>query len=255
MLEFILMPYNPPRQRNLYDPESEKPFKLSRTRLDRFIQCQRCFYLDRRLGVDRPSGFPFNLNSAVDALLKTEFDIFREQQKPHPRYMRAHGIDAVPFQHPALDEWRKNFKGVQHLHVSTNLLIYGAVDDVWQTASGELIVVDYKATSKNSAVSLGAEWQRVYKRQIEIYQWLIRRNGFDVSDIGYFIYCNADRSRNEFAEQLQFDVSVLPYEGSDAWIEDTIVAAHRCLQSDVLPPPAPGGCDYCSYYSARLVAR
>ena len=248
------MPYRPPRQRNLYDPESEKPFKLSRTRLDRFIECPCCFYLDRRLGVDRPPGFPFNLNSAVDALLKTEFDVHRKQRKPHPHYMRAHGIDAVPFQHPELDDWRNNFKGVQHLHEPTNLLIHGAVDDVWQAANGELIVVDYKATSKNGAVSLDAEWQRGYKRQLEIYQWLLRCNGFAVSDTGYFIYCNGDRRRKEFAEQLQFEVSVLPYSGSDAWIEEIILDAYHCLQSESAPQSRPDGCEYCAYHSARLVA-
>lgn len=248
------MPYRPPRQRNLYDPASDKPFKLSRTRLENFQRCPHCFYLDRRLGVDRPPGFPFNLNSAVDTLLKTEFDIYREQQKPHPSYMSAHGIDAVPYQHPELDVWRKNFTGVQHLHESTNLIIHGAIDDVWQATTGELIVVDYKATSKNSAVSLDAPWQRGYKRQIEIYQWLLRRNGFDVSNTGYFIYCNGDRSCDEFAEQLQFDVSVLPYTGSDDWIEDTLLGAHRCLRADS-PPPVSQGCDFCSYHAARLAAR
>ena len=62
------------RTRNIYDPHSDKPFKLSRSRLELFLNCPRCFYMDRRLGVDRPPGFPFNLNSAVDALLKKEFD-------------------------------------------------------------------------------------------------------------------------------------------------------------------------------------
>jgi RecB family exonuclease len=168
--------------------------------------------------------------------------------------MRAHGIDAVPFQHPELDDWRNNFKGVQHLHEPTNLLIHGAVDDVWKAQSGDLIVVDYKATSKNSAVSLDAEWQRGYKRQLEIYQWLLRRNGFEVSDTGYFIYCNGDRGRDEFAQQLQFEVSVLPYTGNDEWIEETIMAAHRCLQSESAPPAVSRGCDYCAYHSARLSA-
>ena len=251
------MPYRPPRQRNLYDPESEKPFKLSRSRLWRFIECPHCFYLDRRLGVDHPPGFPFNLNSAVDALLKTEFDIYRKERKPHPHYMHAHGIAAVPFQHPELDVWRNNFKGVQHLHKPTNLLIHGALDDVWEDQkNGKLIVVDYKATSKNSAVSLDAKWQDGYKRQLEIYQWLLRRNGFDVSDTGYFIYCNGDRGREEFAQQLHFKVSVLPYTGSDEWIEETIMDAHLCLQSQSAPPPAVSSrCDYCAYHSARLSAQ
>jgi hypothetical protein len=52
----------------LFDPRSDKPFALSRSKVELFIDCPRCFYLDRRLGIGRPPGFPFNLNSAVDAL-------------------------------------------------------------------------------------------------------------------------------------------------------------------------------------------
>ena len=72
------------RSRNLYNPEGEKPFKLSRSKVDNFVSCKRCFYIDRRLGVGQPPGFPFNINSAVDELLKNEFDQYRELGKPHP---------------------------------------------------------------------------------------------------------------------------------------------------------------------------
>jgi hypothetical protein len=61
-------------QAKLFDPGSDKPFPLSRSKVELYLNCPRCFYLDRRLGIGRPSGPPFNLNSAVDALLKREFD-------------------------------------------------------------------------------------------------------------------------------------------------------------------------------------
>ena len=60
--------YTPQRKRNMYDPENDQPFKLSRSKIDLFLSCPRCFYVDRRLGVGRPPGFPFNLNTAVDTL-------------------------------------------------------------------------------------------------------------------------------------------------------------------------------------------
>ena len=66
--------YKPRRTRNLYTPGQDKPFKLSRTKVEAFIKCECCFYLDRRLGIKEVSGFPFNINSAVDELLKREFD-------------------------------------------------------------------------------------------------------------------------------------------------------------------------------------
>ena len=69
--------YNSQRIKNLYESNGLVPFKLSRSKIDLFLDCPRCFYLDRKLGVGRPPGFPFSLNSAVDHLLKKEFDIHR----------------------------------------------------------------------------------------------------------------------------------------------------------------------------------
>ena len=112
------------------------------------MKCQLCFYLQYRLGIPPPSCPPFTLNLAVDELLKREFDICREKGEPHP-LMEDYGIDAVPWpdliEHP---DWRNNFKGIRHLHASTNLDVFGSVDDIWVNEQGELIVVDYKATSR-----------------------------------------------------------------------------------------------------------
>jgi len=116
--------YKPKRTRNLYDPKSRKPFKLSRSKIELFKECPRCFYIDRRLGVGRPPGFPFNLNSAVDTLLKKEFDIHRVKQTVHP-LMQAYKIEAVPFKHKDIDVWRENFVGVQHLHKPTKSINNG----------------------------------------------------------------------------------------------------------------------------------
>ena len=240
--------YNPNRTRNLFDPESREPFKLSRSKLDLFLECPRCFYLDRRLGVGRPPGFPFSLNSAVDTLLKKEFDIHRASGSQHP-LMKTYGLKAVPFAHEKIDEWRENFKGVQFLHELTNLIITGAVDDVWINPQQELIVVDYKSTSKEGEVNLDAEWQIGYKRQMEIYQWLLRHNGFKVSHTGYFVYVNGRTDLKAFDGKLEFKVKLIPYKGDDSWIEKTIFEAHECLLNNGIPP-ANKNCDYCSYTDA-----
>ncbi len=244
--------YSAQRAKNLYIPAARKPFKISRSKIDLFLNCPRCFYLDRRLGVGQPPGFPFNLNSAVDRLLKKEFDIHRAAGTAHP-LMRQYGVDAVPFVHPKMDEWRENFKGVQYLHEPTNLLITGAVDDVWINPAGELIVVDYKSTAKDSEVNLDADWQIGYKRQMEIYQWLLRRNGFTVSSTGYFVYCNGDTDKEAFDGRLEFRVTLLPYTGDDEWIESALARLKRCLDSDS-PPPSGKYCDYCAYRVAAARA-
>lgn len=240
--------YNPKRTRNLFDPRGEKPFTLSRSKIDLFIECPRCFYTDRRLGTDRPPGFPFSLNSAVDALLKKEFDIYREEQTTHP-IMIDNNIEAIPFKHQLLDDWRNFRKGIQVLHEQTNFLLTGAIDDVWLNPKDELMVVDYKATSKDGEVTLDEEWQDGYKRQMEFYQWLLRKSGFKVSSTGYFVYCNGDRSKDRFDNMLEFKINLIPYEGSDGWVERTIQDAHTCLIGDAIPKPG-NDCDYCNYTNA-----
>ena len=241
--------YNAQRTRGLYDPASDEPFRLSRSKIDMFLECQRCFYYDRRLGVGRPPGFPFALNSAVDTLLKKEFDIHRSKGTAHP-LMKEYGIDALPFSHPKMEEWRDSLRREITYHDSiTNFVITGGVDDVWVNPAGELIIVDYKATSKDGQVSLDAPWQIGYKRQMETYQWLFRKNAFKVSDTGYFVYCNGQTDRKAFDGKLEFDVVLIPYTGNDSWVEKTIKKAHECLQANTIPKAGPA-CDYCSYIEA-----
>ena len=102
------------RTRNIFDSKAKEPFKLSRSRLENFLRCKLCFYLDRRLGVDQPPGFPFTLNNAVDHLLKKEFDIHRVAKSAHP-LMEQYGVDAVPFEHPDLKKWREGVLWRSHL--------------------------------------------------------------------------------------------------------------------------------------------
>lgn len=245
--------YNAPRTRNLYQPNSDKPFALSRSKIDLYVECPRCFYLDRRLGVGRPPGYPFNLNSAVDALLKAEFDVHRGNDTQHP-LQEAYGIDARPVAHDELDAWRENFKGVRVLHEPTNFEVFGAIDDLWINPAGEFMVVDYKATSKRGSITeLNEKWHMGYKRQMEIYQWLLRNKGLTVSNTGYWVYANGMADKEAFDGKLEFEVTLIAYEGRDDWVEGVLKLAHACLESDDTPKPTKD-CDYCLYREAAATA-
>lgn len=232
--------------RRLFDPASSAPFSLSRSKVELFLECPRCFYLDRRLGIGRPPGFPFNLNSAVDALLKTEFDHYRRQGIAHPLMVEA-GIHAIPADHPELNVWRENFKGIRTVHKPSGFELFGAIDDLWRDLdSGELIVVDYKSTSKQSEVTLDAEWQNSYKRQMEFYQWLLRQRGEAVSKRGWFVYCNGRRDRPVFDARLEFIIKLIPYDGDDGWVAGTLEDIRKTLDA-AEPPSMDGGCEYCTF--------
>ncbi len=237
--------YTGRRIRNLYNPKSISSFRISRSKIDLYINCPRCFYLDARLGISQPPSYPFSLNSAVDKLLKKEFDIHRAKNQAHP-LMEKYRIDAVPYRNENLNMWRDPFKGIVYLHEETNLLITGGIDDVWINPFGELHIVDYKATAKAEEVNLDADWQIGYKRQMEIYQWLFHKNGFKVSNTGYFVYCNGDADREAFDGKLEFRVNILTYNGNHDWVDDVISDIKKCLTSDKIPKSS-AECDYCKY--------
>jgi len=236
-----------------YKPGQDEPFKVSRSKIELYTQCPRCFWLDVRLKITRPGSPPFQINKAIDQLYKKEFDAYREQGKPHP-IMKLHGLKAVPFKHKDMEVWRANFTGVSTLHKATNLHVFGAVDDIWVNEDDELIIVDYKATSKNAEVNLDALWQNMYKRQMEIYQWLFRQNGFKVSKTGYFVYTNARQDLDVFGDKLVFKTKLIPHEGDDSWIDGAIKKMKKVMDGDMpeVGTAAMGGpCEHCEYARKR----
>lgn len=234
-----------------YKPGQKTPHKISRSKIENFIQCERCFWLDQRLKIGRPSTPPFLINSAVDELLKREFDTYRLKGEQHP-WQIEFNVDAKPYAHKDLEKWRHTFTGIQALHEPTNFLVFGGVDDVWVTPSGELMIVDYKATAKAKEI-LDLEqsrWHDAYRRQMEVYQWLFRQNDFKVSDTGYFVYANGIASSDGFFNKVEFRTNVFPYGGSDKWIEPTLKKIKKVLEDDEMPKESPD-CEHCAYAKAR----
>ncbi len=225
-------------------------WKLSRSKIDFFFECPRCFYIDNKLGTKRP-GFPaFNLNIAVDELFKKEFDIHRKAGTAHP-IMKKYGIDAVPFKHKDMDTWRDPFVGIMHTEETTGLVVSGGVDDIWVKADGTLIIVDYKSTSKEGTIeSLGdSPWEMQYTRQLGVYRWLLEKNGFTVDQTGYLVYANADKNLDAFDDKLVFETTLVPVQTDTSWIEKTLHDIRECLERDTYPAPGEN-CEYCPYREA-----
>jgi len=232
--------------------------KISRSKLERFLECPRCFWLETKKNISRPPTFPFTINSSIDALLKKEFDEHRAAGTPHP-IITAAGIDAVPYAHPNIDTWRHNFTGIQFHHQPTDFLVFGAVDDVWVDKQGNLIVVDYKSTGSNQHHIYDE-----YARQLSVYQWLLRKNGFPVSSRGYFVFARVDKSAHFSVMEdepqngsdkerpagkhawLPFDIFVEGLEADDSWVEGELYNARRVYDLPTAPAANPK-CPFCSY--------
>jgi CRISPR/Cas system-associated exonuclease Cas4 (RecB family) len=225
-------------------------WRLSRSKIDFFIECPRCFYLDNKLGTKRPSFPSFNLNIAVDELFKKEFDIHRKGQTPHP-IMAKYQINAVPFAHAKMDVWRDAFSGIEYTEPETSLVVSGAVDDIWVDPDGKLIIVDYKSTSKDGSITelSDSPWDQQYKRQLGVYRWLLEQNGFTVATTGYLVYANASKDLDAFDDKLVFETTLVTVETDTDWILPTLHAIKNCLEDEALPPIGES-CEFCPYREA-----
>lgn len=241
--------YNPKRSAS-WNYGGDK-WKLSRSKIELFTNCQRCFYIDNKLGAKRPSMPAFLINTAVDTQLKNEFDAYRRDGKAHP-FQEEFKIEAIPAPHDKLNTWRENFEGVIYNDPETGMTISGAIDDLWiNPKTGEYIVVDYKATAKDQPkTQLDGAYDGAYRKQMEIYQWLLRKNGLKVSDTGYFVYCTGRANQDTFDKVIEFDVVLIPYTGDDSWVSGVIGKIKKCLDSNDMPPSGPD-CEYCMWFNAR----
>ena len=261
------------RESSIYGTEkSKQPFPISRSKLELYHSCPRCFWLDRVKGFGRPGMPGFLLNTLVDSLLKKEFDTHREKGAPHP-YMQKNNLGhMIPLKHPMIDGWRENFKGVRTS--KHGLVITGAVDDIWKSGEGnseEWYVVDYKSTATNSEITPELFLEDIYKggyvRQMAIYQWLLKELGHPVSTRGFFVYENgnnkADSLLNGESEKnprgiplkpaliIEIDLSkddvIIEGERIDLnWVENLIKDAKKCLDLQAVPD-AGEYCELCAY--------
>jgi len=211
--------------------------------------------MDVVMGLGRPSTPPYTLNSAVDSLLKNEFDLLRKNGQRH-ELMEKYAIECTPLSHPNLPQWRGEvtaYEGALAHDEASSLTINGLVDDLWQDKDSNMVIVDYKATSTTKEISLDDEYKQSYKRQMEVYQWIFRKLGFKVSNTGYFVFANALKNLPKFDGRLEFTMSIIPYTGNDNWVPLTLMEIRESIESSHIPEPA-NDCEYCSYKKMSALA-
>jgi hypothetical protein len=218
--------------------------QLSRSKLDLYLECRRCFHEDVVRRNPRPSGPSFTLNIAVDELFKREFDAYRARREPHPLFASV-GLDAVPLADPRMDAWRTNFTGVRWLDPESGWTLCGAIDDLWIDATGRVMVADYKATSKAGEITTASLYPG-YKRQMDVYQYLLAQQGLEVSDRAWFVYANGLKSEDGFHDVLRFRTRLVPYDGDRSWVLAAFRAAVSLVLSGEIPEPGPE-CAWCRY--------
>ncbi len=218
-----------------------KPIQLSPNSLNLYLECPHCFWLDKNLGIKRPPPYPYALNSAVDALLKEEFDAYRAKNLPHPM-LKENNIKAHLFSNQKLlNQWRNNFAGIRFFDPDLQATLFGAVDDVLEFDDGKIAPLDYKSTGSSAA--------NVYDRfqlQLDTYTFLMEKNGFGTPRKGYLAFYIVDKSKG-FIDRLPFRKEMIEIETNPSDIYEIFKDAVQILKQPT-PPEHSQDCQFGKWF-------
>jgi len=210
--------------------------KISRFALQLYLECPRCFWLDKKYGIKRPPPYPYTLNAAVDIFLKAEFDEARRQRKPHSIF-KQNEVKAIPFpDFNKIKEWRD--RGIRYFFPKLNALLYGKIDEVVMFEDESLSPIDFKTTG-----SLQVQIYKDYQQQMDIYGYLLEKNGYKINNKAYFAFYKVDRDGG-FSNKLTFLPELKEVEIDISWVEGVFKKAVKSLLSDTPPLPSEN-CEYC----------
>ena len=96
---------------------------------------------------------------------------------------------------------------------------------------------------------------------MEMYQWILRRKGFSVSDTGYFLYVDGQHvnesgmidSENPSQAWMRFKTAIIPYVGDDSWVAEALLGAKSVLEKGACPEHV-ANCEYGKFIDQAILA-
>src|SRR3989338_381237 len=162
-------------------------YKFSPSSLSLLKDCPRCFWLNFNRNIKRPDSIFPSLPSGMDKILKEHFDRFMKKGELPPELQKLNGEVKLFDDEELLKVWRSNFKGIPWTDKKGNLF-HGAIDNLIKKGK-KLIVLDYKTRG----YPLKEDTHEHYQDQMDIYNFLLRKNGYETEDYAYLLFYHPDK--------------------------------------------------------------
>ena len=182
------------------------PIKLSPSTLNLFLECPRCFWMDKVKGVKRPRGIFPSLPGGMDRTIKLHFDGFRAQDSLPPE-LSITGFDGIKLYRDQvkLEKWRNWRTGLQY-EDSDGSILSGALDDLL-VKGDRYIPFDYKTkgspTTEEDAI-------KYYQNQLDCYALLLDANGLPTAGFAYLLYYSPKSVGPSGAVQFELQALRIP---------------------------------------------
>ncbi len=222
-------------------------YKLSPTSLSVLEDCPRCFWLHLNGKVSRPKGIFPSLPSGMDIVLKKHFDGYRAKGEVPPEIAPLDGFRLYS-DAKKLEVWRNFHTGLSHMDSEGNQL-RGCVDDLLEK-DGKLVVLDFKTRgfplNENSAGH--------YQSQLDIYNFLIRCEGFPTEDFAYLLFFHPIEvlaGDKPLEDRVIFKIDPVKMPTSVEHAQELFRKAIETLKG-----PLPEKCEKCEYcdYAAKVAS-
>ena len=231
-------------RKNIYVKNNLSPFKISRTKIDLFFDCKRCFYIDQKYGIKRPHGAALVINNHIVNKFKKNLEVLRNTQTtiPETTLISKNGFTAL--NHEKINQWTDPFRGIRSLHKKTNILISANIDDVW-TDDGRCYPVILKSISRNSKDIEDSIWSG-YTRQLSLYGYLLQNNNLQIGNFGIIAMINTEDDLDY--SSLNFKFYLFKKNLDLEWIEKALFEIKILLENENFPQVS-NNCKFCNYIS------
>jgi len=217
-------------------------YRLSPSSLNVFLECPRCFWLDKNKKIKRPRGIFPSLPGGMDLVIKKYFDKYRLNNELPPEVQNK--IIGKLFSDIAtLEKWR-NWRNsdLRYEDKGSNATLIGALDDCL-VEDGYYIPLDYKTRGSE----LKEDPRKYYQNQLDCYCLMLESRGYKTKGLAYLLYY--------WPEEVRRD-SVVKFHVEPIKIETNIESAKRIIKDAAAllasPMPKPGAnCEYCALVTQR----
>ncbi len=222
---------------------------LSKSTLEVFQDCPRCFYMAKNYKIDRPKGLMPGITKGIDRVMKaytaTQLAAGKENMYLAKSLMAPHPdrLMLVKF-----GSWR-TFQGVFDIGDGRQVKAWGELDDLLVDAKGVVSPWDYK--SKGSQPDAEADALKYNQLQGDMYHLLLEAQGLKCSGFCYFTYTWPDEVISPPGERpaIIFAHETTRIATSPARALGVLKAAMDCLEGKY--PESSPGCSYCSFIINR----
>jgi len=225
---------------------------LSKTAIDKFLSCPRCFFLKYRHKLDQPEMISSKLWKGCERVTIAHYEKHRQAKTTPPNLIGQVPEGAIPYQGDRIDLKSLRYWGKGLRFEVDGVLVSTALDDMlqWESAGGRrYAVVDYKSKSKATDEKATAQ---LYQTQADIFDLAANTNEYPTDGFVYFDYhfpIEIERGEQPGNTFQRWGSQVIALNVDHARIKKIILDAAACLDSEI--PDSGEKCPVCSYVSER----